>query len=95
MAHRVAASAERDLDDIWHYVATQSGSIEIADRFVDSLTDRFFVLAGFPHLGRSRESDFGAGFRSFAVGDYAIVYGVEQGDVVILRVVHGRREIEI
>jgi plasmid stabilization system protein ParE len=36
MAHRVAPFAERDLDDIWFYVAKESGSIEIANHLVDS-----------------------------------------------------------
>jgi plasmid stabilization system protein ParE len=57
MAHRVAPRAERDLDDIWHYVAKESGSIEIANRLIDSITDRFSVLAGFrcvPQLHRGR-----------------------------------------
>ena len=37
MAHRVAPRAERDLDDIWHYVAKETGSIEIANRLMDCL----------------------------------------------------------
>ncbi len=41
MAHRIASEAESDLDQIWDYVARQSGSMEIADRSIDSLTDRF------------------------------------------------------
>lgn len=94
MSHRVAAVAERDLDDIWYYVATESGSIDIANRVIDTITDRFFLLAGFPYLGRSRGEDFGIGCRSFAVGEYVIVYAVEIEDVLILRVAHGRRDIE-
>jgi len=31
MAHRVAPRADFDLDDIWFYVAKESGSIEIAN----------------------------------------------------------------
>lgn len=90
MSHRVAPAAERDLDDIWYYVAKESASLDIANRLVDEITDRFFLLAGFPHLGRLREEDLGIGFRSFAVGDYVIVYVVEEaGDVFILRAVHG------
>lgn len=94
MAQRVALRAERDLDDIWYYVAKESGSIEIANRLIDTITDRFFLLAGFPYLGRSRDEDFGLGCRSFAVAEYVIVYCVEAGDVSILRVAQGRREIE-
>lgn len=94
MAHRVAPTAERDLDDIWLYVAKESGSIEIASRLIESITDRFFLLTGFPYMGRSRDEDFGPGSRSFSVGEYVIVYQVEATDVLILRVAHGRRDIE-
>jgi toxin ParE1/3/4 len=94
MAHRVAPAAERDLDEIWYYVAKESGSFDIANRLIDTITDRFFLLTGFPYLGRSREEDFGSGCRSFAVGEYVIVYTVEVEDVLVLRVVHGRRDIE-
>jgi toxin ParE1/3/4 len=93
MAHRVAPTAESDLDDIWYFVAKESGSLGVANRLVDVITDRFHLLAGFPHLGRSR-GEFGAGCRSFAVGEYVIVYAIEAEDVLILRVAHGRRDIE-
>ena len=94
MAHRVAARAAADLDEIWYYVAKESGSVEIAGRLIDSITNRFFLLSGHPHLGRSREDDFGPGLRSFPVGEYVIVYCVENKDVLILRVAHGSRDIE-
>lgn len=32
MAHRLAPEAELDLDDIWHFVATTSSNVYIADR---------------------------------------------------------------
>ena len=51
MAHRVASAAERDLDDIWPYVAKESGSIEIANLLIDSITDRFLLLTSFPYMG--------------------------------------------
>ena len=94
MAHLVAPQAETDLDDIWFYVAVDSGSMDIASRLVDSITDKFFFLAGFPQAGRSRERDFGAGVRSFPAGEFVIVYEVQGPDVFILRVVHGKREFD-
>jgi len=94
MAHRLAGYAERDLDDIWLFVAKESGSIEIADRLIDTITDRCVALGKFPYIGRSRDEDFGPGCRSLAVGEYVIVYCVENGDVLILRIVHGRRDLE-
>jgi toxin ParE1/3/4 len=93
MAHHAAPRAELDLDDIWLHVARESGSIEIANRLIDNITDRFFVLARFPFMGRSRDEDLGVGTRSFPVGDYVIVYTVEAEDVFILRVVPGRRDL--
>jgi len=63
MAHCVAPRAETDLDDIWLYLARESGSIEIANRYIDTIIDRFFTLAQFRYIGRSRE-DFGPGYRS-------------------------------
>ncbi len=45
MAHRVDPRALADLDDIWCYVAKQSGSIGAANRLIDSITVRFCLLA--------------------------------------------------
>jgi toxin ParE1/3/4 len=57
MVPLIAPSAERDLDDIWYYVAKESGNPETANRLIDTITDRFVLLANFPHLGRSRDQD--------------------------------------
>jgi plasmid stabilization system protein ParE len=70
MEHRLAPQAADDLDHIWLYVAKESGSVEIANRLIDSMTDRFFLLARQHYLGRARDEDFGAGSRSLSVGEY-------------------------
>jgi toxin ParE1/3/4 len=44
-------------------------------------------------MGRSRD-DLRPGLRSFAVGEYVIVHTIEHEDVEILRVFHGRQDIE-
>jgi toxin ParE1/3/4 len=92
-AHKLAPQAAADLDDIWFYVARESGSIETANRLIDSITDRFLLLARHPYLGRSRDDDFARGTRSFPVGEYVIVYCVQVDEVLILRVAHGRRDL--
>jgi toxin ParE1/3/4 len=94
MPHRVAPEAEAELDDIWYYIAKESDSIEIADRMVDSITDRFFLLARFPHIGRRRDEDLRPGLRSFVVGEYVIIYRVEDGEILILHVIRGSRDLE-
>jgi plasmid stabilization system protein ParE len=67
MGHRIAPRAETDLDDIWVYIARESGSMEIATRLIDSITDRFFLLARFPYLGTARSGDLGPETRTFPV----------------------------
>jgi len=93
MGHRRTPQADLDLDEIWHYVATRSGSVEVADRLVDSITDRFLLLARHPNIGRSRDEDLRPGLRSLPVGDYVIIYRVKDEDVLILRVLHGSRNL--
>jgi plasmid stabilization system protein ParE len=95
MAHRLAPEAEADLDATWLHIARESGSPDIADRLVDSITDRFFLLATHPHVGRSRAEDLRPGLRSFPVGAFVIVYRVEGEDVLVLRVIRGSRDIPV
>ena len=84
MAHRRSPEADIDLDDIWYYIGTKSGSADVADRLVDSITDRFYLLANHPYLGRVRDGDLRSGLRSFPVGEFVILYRIEAEDVVIL-----------
>ncbi len=93
MGHLRSPQADSDLDDIWYYVATRSGSIEIADRLIDSITDRFFLLATHPNIGRARDEDLRPGSRSFPTGEYVIIYRIQEEDVLILRVLRGSRDI--
>jgi toxin ParE1/3/4 len=94
MVHRLAPEATDDLDRIVADIADRGGSFQAAERLVSTLTERFHLLAGYPYLGRARDGDLGAGRRSYVVGEYVILYRVDDGDVQILRVVHGRRDIE-
>jgi plasmid stabilization system protein ParE len=54
MAHRLSPEAETDLDEIWFYIAI-NGTVDAADRFVDALTNRFFLLATHTRAGRARD----------------------------------------
>ena len=93
MTHSVAPRAAAELDEIWLYVAAESNSVDVANKLIDSITERFLLLAKHPYLGRTRDHDLGAGSRTFPVGEYVIVYTVEHKNVLILRVVHGRRDL--
>jgi plasmid stabilization system protein ParE len=60
MPYRLSALAERDLNEIWSYVA-EDASPTIADRLVDAIIERFELLAE-QRMGRARP-EFGAGVR--------------------------------
>jgi len=88
---RVSHRAKRDLDGIWRYVANDSSSTEAADRVVDSVMAHFGLLAEHPQAGRSREG-IDPGLRSFPSGSYLIYYRESKSNVVISRVLHGKRD---
>ena len=94
MGFQVLPEAEAELDDIWLYVARESGSVETANRLIDSITDGFWLLGQHPHLGRRRDYDLRPGLRSFPVGEYIIIYRAEGLDACILHVMRGSRDIE-
>ncbi|MBB6142147.1 toxin ParE1/3/4 [Silvibacterium bohemicum] len=88
----MSVSTVRELDEIWHYIAEQSGSFEIADRVVDSITDRFLAIVHSPGIGRSRD-DLQPGYRSFPVGQYVIFYRSDDDRVEILHILHSKRDL--
>lgn len=57
--------AESDLDGIWLYVARESSSIETANRLIDGIMDRCWLLARSPRIGRTRDHDFAPAFAAF------------------------------
>ena len=93
MQYRRSALADRDLDDIWYRIASETASVTLANRVIGDITGDFRRLALFPGIGRVRDQDFGPGRRSWASDDYVIVYMVRDVDILILRVIHGRRDI--
>lgn len=53
--YRLSAETEAQLDDIWLHIARESGSVDTAIRILQSITDRFWLLAQQPRMGRRRE----------------------------------------
>jgi toxin ParE1/3/4 len=94
MGFHLLPEAEADLDDIWLYVARESGSADTANRLIDTITERFWLIAQYPQIGRRRDHDFRPGMRSFPVGEYLIIYRAEGDNVLILHVMRGSRDIE-
>ena len=75
---------------MWGYIARESRTA--ADRVYDRIVERIFDLADFPDIGPARP-EIVADLRSLRVMDYIVLYRVEPDRVVIVRVVHGSRDL--
>lgn len=89
MRYRVTKSAERDLDEIFVYWAKRA-SLEVADRLIDNIANRFWLLGAHPNAGRSCD-DLGAGVKCFPAGNYLIYYRAHRQLTDIIHIFHGAR----
>ncbi|MCZ2152013.1 MAG: hypothetical protein LC126_30080 [Bryobacterales bacterium] len=55
------------MDAIWFYAARESGSIVAANRLIDGITDRTWLLGQYPQIGRRRDHDLRPRLRSFGL----------------------------
>ena len=52
MAHRRAPQPPAELSSIWNYIAKEGGNVAAADDIIDALTERFYLLSQYAHMGR-------------------------------------------
>jgi toxin ParE1/3/4 len=90
MRYRVSKDAERDLDEIFVYWTKRVG-VEVADRLIDRITDRFWLLGEYPDAGKPVD-EIAPGVKCFPAGKYLIYYRKKAGRTDILRVFQGTRE---
>jgi toxin ParE1/3/4 len=90
MRFHVSKKAERELDEIFFYWARRAG-LDVADRLLDSIEERFALLGDYPFVGRKRD-DIAPGVSSFLAGKYLIYYRKKRGIIHILHVFHGARD---
>ncbi|MBR0966933.1 type II toxin-antitoxin system RelE/ParE family toxin [Bradyrhizobium diazoefficiens] len=85
-----APQADQDLDSIWDFIS--SDSIRAADKQIARRGEIFEMLLENPLAGRERR-ELRLGLRSFAVGNYVIFYVALPDGIEIVRVMHGRQDI--
>jgi toxin ParE1/3/4 len=85
------ANAEEDLIATWLHIARDDEAA--ADRLLDRIEARWQQLATYPFSGAPRE-DIAPGIRHLVIGEYLTLYRVGEDAIEILRVLHGRRNIE-
>jgi plasmid stabilization system protein ParE len=86
MRYRVTKQAERDLDEIYLYWAMRA-SPETADRLIDGIIERFWLLGEYPDAGKPSEDI--PGVKCFPAGKYLVYYRARRRVVDILHVFRG------
>jgi toxin ParE1/3/4 len=83
--------AGQDFDDIFARVAEDNG-LGVAVAQLERLEKSLDRLAAFPQLGRARP-DLGENTFTLPVRPWVIIYDFAEGDVEVLRIVDGRRDL--
>jgi len=84
-------SSGQDLDDIFARVAEDNG-LGVAVAQLERLEKSLDRLAAFPQRGRARR-DLGENTFTLPVRPWVIIYDLVEGDVEVLRIVDGRRDL--
>lgn len=87
----VSPQATQDLQEINDYLF--AGNPDVADRLLTLITQKFYILAQFPRMGRRRD-ELSPALRSFPVDDYLIFYRPIAEGIEVVRVVSGYRDLE-
>lgn len=94
MAHRIAWSqrALQDLEAIASYIAEDSPAY--ARTVVRTIVNQAKMLAHFPRSGRKVPEFDDEDIRELIAYSYRIIYRIEQEEVLIAAVIHGKRILQ-
>lgn len=81
--------AVADLSEIWEYIAADNPSA--ADRVMEEIHEAIRVLVPFPKQGHRRSDLSSRPLRFHPVLDYLIAYAPDEKPLVVLGILHGRR----
>lgn len=91
---RITKSAERDIDDIWSFIAEDDP--HEATKFVDKLEEQVRTLGAFPERCPliAENELLGTRYRHLVYGNYRTIFRVSRRTVYVLRVIHAARLLE-
>jgi toxin ParE1/3/4 len=91
-APRLTDQAKDDLREIWNSTSSKRDE-RAADQLVLQILDKCESHARFPESGRLRE-EISPGLRSFPVRPYVVFFRPFEDTILVLRIVHGRRDLK-
>ena len=90
--YTLSPEAILDLTDIYDFTVVEWGEAQ-AEKYLHDIYAVFERLTKFPHIGRLR-TELSDGLRSIPSGAHVIFFMRWQGNIVIVRVLHGARDVE-
>lgn len=90
MTYRLTKQADQDIVEIYSLGAEQFGVVQ-ADRYANDLFDTLELLASNPRIARER-SELKPPVRLHPFGAHLIAYLVRSDHILIVRVLHGRKD---
>ena len=91
MKVRISGKAKDDLRQVYRYLS-QTNPLA-ADNLITDIDSKLELLGRFPFMGRER-AEFAPSLRSVLVWSYVIFYTVDAVEIVIVRMVDGRMDID-
>jgi toxin ParE1/3/4 len=91
MTVRFTQRAKRDVAEIGNYIARDDPGAAV--RLLELIEQKCDLVGRYPELGPLRP-DIAPDLRYVAVGNYLIFCRASEGNVIIVRVVHGARKVE-
>jgi plasmid stabilization system protein ParE len=85
--------AAQDITDIWEFIAEDTPLA--AQRVREDLLDAIRKLVPFPHQGHKRPDLTSRPLRFHTIRDYLIAYAPDEKPLVVIAVLHGRRNPRI
>jgi plasmid stabilization system protein ParE len=82
-------AALADLEEIWEFIA--ANSLDAADRVLVEIFEAIRALVPFPQVGHIRVDLTARPLRFHPVRDFLIAYTPDEKPLVVLAVLHGRR----
>ncbi len=89
---KIKPRAKEDLLEIWYFIAHVRFQLKAADTLMEWFSSEFQRLANNPNLGTLCER-INPEFRQQILDPYIIFYKVEDGSLVIYRVLHSARNL--
>ncbi len=85
--------AALDITEIWEFIA--EGNLRAAGRVREEILDAIRRLVAFPNQGHLRTDLASQPLRFQPIRDYLIVYAPDERPLVVIAVLHGRRNPRI